>query len=62
MNQECINCIQRMYFLSIDTTSETTTETTTTTMEPSKLSLTNMNRKNTFLCLSNILNHFSFIN
>ena len=45
MNQECINCIQRMYFLSIGTTNETTTETTTTTMEPSKLSLTNMNKK-----------------
>ena len=47
MNQEYINCIQRMYFLSIDTTNETTTETTKTTMEPSKLSLTNMN-KNVF--------------
>ena len=38
MNQESINCIQRMYFLSIGTASETNTETTTTTMEPSKLS------------------------
>ena len=62
MNQECLNCIQRMYFLSIGTTNETTTETTTTTMEPSKLSLTNMNRQKMFLlCLSNILNHFSVI-
>ena len=45
MNQECINCIERLYFLSIGTTNETTTETTTTTMEPSKLSLTSMNKK-----------------
>ena len=37
-----------MYFLSIGTTSETTTETTTTTMEPSKLSLTNINRNKMF--------------
>ena len=61
MNQECINSIQRMYFLSIGTASETNTETTTTTMEPSKLCLISMNRKKVLLCLSNILNHFSLI-
>ena len=55
MNQECINCIQRLYFLSIGTTNETTTETTTTTMESSKLSLTSMNKKNVYLLNNNFL-------
>ena len=49
MNQRMYKLHSKNVFpLQIGTTNETATETTTTTMEPSKLSLTNMKRNKMF--------------